>query len=506
MKRTMNRSARTFLGTLPVLAGGILLAWSLHAKESAPKLTLKVDETAVSRNDRLPSSFAPVVKRVAPSVVKVVTSTRPKLNGRGDAEDGMDERLLRRFFGLPGDPGGSGGLGRNFPMPKTEGLGSGVIVTEDGYILTNNHVVDSADTVQITLPDGREFSAKVVGKDPKTDLAVVKVDATGLPAITLSDSDKIEVGDFVLAIGNPFGIGQTVTSGIVSATGRATHGLDYEDFIQTDAAINPGNSGGALVDLNGRLVGINTAILSRSGGNLGIGFSIPVNMARDVMEALVRDGKVTRGYIGVLIQDVNPKLARQFKLGDSKGALIADVTPRGAAEKAGVRSGDVVTEVNGREVRDSQHLKNAVARVRPGETASLRILRDGEAKVIKVKVVERPEDKELAESEPAADAESGTLNGVAVADLDSRTRREFQIPESVKGAVVTSVEPQSAAADAGVQAGDVILEINRHKVAAADEAVRLTEKPEDKTTLLKLWTRRGIKFLVVDEGSDRKGR
>ena len=501
MNRTMNLNSRTLLGTLPVLAGGVLLAWSLHAKDATPKLTLKTDDSSVSRTERLPSSFSPVVKRVAPSVVKVVTSSKLKPNARGEAEEGFEDPFLRRFFG---NPGGPGGLGRQ--MPKVEGLGSGVIVTEDGYILTNNHVVDSADSVQVTLPDGREFTAKVVGKDPKSDLAVVKVDATGLPAVTLSDSDKIEVGDFVLAIGNPFGIGQTVTSGIVSATGRSTHGLDYEDFIQTDAAINPGNSGGALVDLNGRLVGINTAILSRSGGNQGIGFSIPVNMARDVMESLVRDGKVTRGFIGVRIQDVTPKLARQFKLGDSKGALIADVTPRGAAEKAGVRSGDVVTEVNGREVHDSQHLKNAVARVRPGETASLRILRDGEAKVIKVKVAERPEDKELADTEPTADTESGTLNGVAVADLDSRTRREFQIPESVKGAVITSVEPGSPSAEAGVQAGDVILEINRQKVASAEEAVRLTEKPEDKTTLLKLWSRRGIKFLVVDEGADHKAR
>ena len=497
----MNLNSRTLLGTFPVLAGGVLLAWSLHAKDAAPKLTLKTDDSSVSRTERLPSSFSPVVKRVAPSVVKVVTSLKSKPNARDEGEEGFEDPRLRRFFG---NPGGPGGFGRQ--MPKAEGLASGVIVTDDGYILTNNHVVDSADSVQVTLPDGREFTAKVVGKDPKSDLAVVKVDATGLSAITLSDSDKIEVGDVVLAIGNPFGIGQTVTSGIVSATGRSTHGLDYEDFIQTDAAINPGNSGGALVDLNGRLVGINTAILSRTGGNQGIGFSIPVNMARDVMESLVRDGKVTRGFIGVRIQDVTPKLARQFKLGDSKGALIAEVTPRGAAEKAGVRSGDVITEVNGREVHDSQHLKNAVARVRPGETATLRVLRDGEVKVIKVKVGERPEDKELADAEPTADGESGTLNGVAVADIDSRTRREFQIPESVKGAVVTSVEPQSAAADAGVQAGDVILEINRKKVASAEEAVRLTEKPEDKATLLKLWSRRGIKFLVVDEGADHKAR
>jgi serine protease Do len=493
-------SPRTLLKALPAVAVGGLLAWSLSAKDSAPKLNLKTDESSVSRTDRLPASFAPIVKKVAPSVVKVVTSGKAKMDPRNPLGEGIDDPFLRRFFGIPD------GMGRNQQMPKVQGLGSGVIVTEDGYILTNNHVVESADTVNITLADGREFTAKVVGKDPKSDVAVVKVDATGLPAVTLSDSDKVEVGDFVLAVGNPFGIGQTVTSGIVSATGRTTMGLDYEDFIQTDAAINPGNSGGALVDISGRLVGINTAILSRSGGNQGIGFSIPVNMARDIMESLVTDGKVTRGFIGVKIQNINPQLARQFKLGEPKGTLIADVTPRGAADKAGVKSGDVVTEVNGREVRDSQHFKNAIARVKPSEVAALKVLRDGETKVIKVKVGTRPEDPELAESEPTADGESGTLNGVAVADIDARTRREYQIPESVKGAVITSVEPGSAAAEAGVQAGEVILEINRQKITSADEAVKLTENPKDKTTLLKLWTRRGVRFQVVDESVEPKSR
>jgi serine protease Do len=498
----MNTTSRSLLKTLPILAVTGLLAWTLHAKDAPPKLSLKIDDATVPRTQALPSSFSPIVKRVGPSVVKVVTSAKMKMEMQGQSGDPMDNPLLRRFFG---DPFGQEGSGRGQQrMPKVQGLGSGVIVTEDGYILTNNHVVESADTVRVTLADGREFTAKVVGKDPKSDVAVVKVEATGLPAITLADSDKIEVGDVVLAVGNPFGIGQTVTSGIISATGRTTLGLDYEDFIQTDAAINPGNSGGALIDISGRLIGINTAILSRSGGNQGIGFSIPVNLARDVMESLVRDGKVTRGFIGVRIQDVDPSLARQFKLGEPKGALIADVTPKGAAEKGGLRSGDVVSEVNGREVRDSQHLKNAVARVKPGEVAALKVIRDGETRIVKVKVGERPDDGDVAEAEPAADSDNGTLNGVGVADLDSRNRREHQIPESVKGAVITTVEPQSPSAEAGLQPGDVILEINREKVTTAEEAVRLTEHPKDKTTLLKLWTRRGIRFVVVDEGSEKK--
>src|SRR4029077_12531914 len=239
---------------------------------------------------------------------------------------GVDD-FFRRFFG---DEFEGRSPRHNFGTPRQQGIGSGVITTKDGYILTNNHVVDGADEVKVSLQDGREFTARVIGRDPKSDVAVIKIDAKDLPAVTMADSDKVEVGDVVLAIGNPFGIGQTVTTGIVSATGRAgAVGLDYEDFIQTDAAINPGNSGGALVDAEGRLIGINTAILSRSGGNQGIGFAIPVNLARDVMESLVKDGHVTRGYLGVMIQDVTPVLAREFKMKETKGALVSEVVPNG---------------------------------------------------------------------------------------------------------------------------------------------------------------------------------
>jgi serine protease Do len=321
--------------------------------------------------------------------------------------------------------------------------------------------------------------------------------------VALGDSEQIEVGDVVLAVGNPFGIGQTVTMGIISATGRATLGLDYEDFIQTDAAINPGNSGGALVDANGRLIGINTAILSRSGGNQGIGFAIPVGLARDVMESLVRDGKVTRGYLGVMIQDINPSLAKKFGLEDSRGALVGEVTPKGPADKAGLESGDVVVELNGRPVKDSRNLKLSVARVDPGETATIKVLRDGQEKTLKVKVGELPGDPTVAKAATAPD--DGTLNGVGVADLDGKNRRQFNIPESVEGAVITQVEPDSAAAEAGLQPGDVILEINRKSVSDAEAAVKLTEKADDKTTLLKIWSKGGSRFVVVDESQDSQG-
>jgi len=387
------------------------------------------------------------------------------------------------------------------PMPKQHGMGSGVVVTKDGYLLTNNHVVDNADEVKVALQDGREFTAKVVGRDPKSDVAVIKIDAKDLPAVSMADSDKVEVGDIVLAVGNPFGIGQTVTTGIVSATGRGgAIGLDYEDFIQTDAAINPGNSGGALVDGEGRLIGINTAILSRSGGNQGIGFAIPVNLARDVMESLVKDGHVTRGYLGVMIQDLTPALAKEFKLKDSNGALVGDVTPRSPAEKAGLKNGDIIIEFNGKKVTDSRHLKLEVARVKPGESVPLKVLRDGSTKTLNVAVKEMPGSESVAKGDrPNNPDDNGTLNGVTVGDLDARARQEYDLPANVRGVVVTEVQPDSAAAEAGLKPGDVIQEINRQPVRSAEEAVRMTEKTDSKRTLLRVWRNGGSRYVVVDE-------
>src|SRR6185503_2745647 len=280
-----------------------------------------------------------------------------------------------------------------------------------------------------------------------------------------------------------------------------TLGLDYEDFIQTDAAINPGNSGGALVDAEGRLIGINTAILSRSGGNQGIGFAIPVNLARDVMNSLVTDGKVTRGYFGVMIQDVTPALARELDLKQRKGALVGDVVPKSPADKAGIKTGDVVIELNGKPVTDSRHLKLAVARAKPGETVHVKVLRDGSNKALDVTVKELPEPDQLAKSDSQQGDEGEALKGVAVADLDPQTRRQFKIPDTVRGVIVKDVEPGSAAAESGLQPGDVILEINKHPVKDAEDAVRLTASPKDKSTLLRLWRQGGSRFLVVDESN-----
>jgi serine protease Do len=487
--------------TLLALGGAIALGGSAVAFTQKPKAEAftppTVDERPIAREVGGHSSFAPVVKKVTPGVVKVYTMTKARTTGYGGPQTGMDD-LFRRFFG---DQFQGQMPRRNLEMPRQQGIGSGVVVTKDGYILTNNHVVDGADEVKVTLQDGREYTAKVIGRDPKSDVAVIKVSADDLPVVPMANSDKVEVGDVVLAVGNPFGLGQTVTTGIVSATGRGgTIGLDYEDFIQTDAAINPGNSGGALVDAEGRLIGINTAIFSRSGGNQGIGFAIPANLARDVMESLITDGHVTRGYVGVYIQDVTPALAKQFKLKDNnQGALVGDVTSRSPAEKAGIKSGDIILDFNGKKVSDSRHLKLEVARVKPGENVPVKVLRDGSTKTLQVTVKEMPEEKELAKNDSHHDKDNGTLNGVAVSDLDQGARQQFKVPGHVHGVVVTEVEPNSAAAEAGLKAGDVIQEINRKQVKTAEEAVQLTENVTDKTTLLRVWRDGGSHWVVVDE-------
>ncbi len=491
-----NRLTLLALGSAVALAASAL-AFTEKAKPEAQTVALNVplDGRAISRDLGGRTSFAPVVKKVAPGVVKVFTTTKAHSTSLS-APPGMED-FLHRFFG---DQFEGQNPRQNFNVPRQEGVGSGVIATKDGYILTNNHVVDGADEVKVALQDGREFTAKVVGRDPKSDVAVIKIDAKDLPAVSMADSDKVEVGDVVLAVGNPFGIGQTVTTGIVSATGRAgALGLDYEDFIQTDAAINPGNSGGALVDAEGRLIGINTAILSRSGGNQGIGFAIPVNLARDVMESLVKDGHVTRGYLGVMIQDVTPALAKEFKLKDNNGALVGDVTAKSPAEKAGLESGDVIIEFNGRKVTDSRHLKLEVARTHPGDTVPIKVLRDSSTKTLEITVKEMPGAEHLAKENSSKAEDTGTLNGVSVGDIDREARKQFDLPATLNGVVVTAVAPDSAAAEAGLKPGDVIQEINRKPVKTAEQAVRMTEDGKDKVTLLRVWRGGGSRFVVVDE-------
>lgn len=488
-------------GALIVAVSSLAVGRYVRAGET-PKLqrvALTVNEAPLQRDGSFTTSFAPVVKRVAQSVVKVNIVTKSKEVPMQEAPFGGDD-MFRRFFGdqFGGQFGSRGGTMRT---PREHGLGSGVVINKDGYILTNNHVVENADTIRVTLNDGREFTAKVVGRDPKTDVAVLKIDAKNLPYITIADSDKIQVGDICLAVGNPFGIGQTVTMGIVSATGRGGIGVgtDYEDFIQTDAAINPGNSGGALVDAEGRLIGINTAILSRSGGNQGIGFAVPINMARNVMESLITSGKVVRGFMGVSIQDVTPVLAEQFKLKEGHGALVGDVTPRSPADKAGLKSGDVIVDFNGKPVEDSRHLKLQVAEMAPGKSVPVKIVRDGHQENVNVTLKELPNSEELARNDGQAGNATDALNGVTVGDMDAQAKNELKAPANLKGALVTQVDQDSVAFESGLRPGDVIEEINRAPVKTADDAVKLTENVKDKVLLLKVWSKGVSHYVVVDE-------
>jgi serine protease Do len=508
--KTIFRQMRKRMAVL-ILAGAVVLAGialastesnhntSAKLKSGSSGVNVPLDESSVSREVLPRGSFAPIVKKVAPGVVKIKTTTTNK-GVAMQSWPGFNDPFWRHFFGDQ--------FGQILPLrplrPQREhGLGSGVIVSKEGYILTNNHVVDNASEVKVSLQDGRQFNAKVVGRDPKSDIAVVKIDAQDLPTVPMADSDKVQVGDVVLAIGNPFGVGQTVTEGIVSATGRGNMGIeDYEDFIQTDAAINPGNSGGALVDVDGRLIGINTAILSRSGGSQGVGFAIPSDLARNVMQSLVRYGQVTRGYLGAMIQDVTPELAKEFKLKEPAGALVGEVVPQGPAAKAGLKEGDVVLEFNGKNVIDSRHLRLTVAETKPGETVPIKVWRDGSSRTLEVTVKQLPGTEQLAKNESNhKDQDTGTLNGVTVGDLDPQSRQQFNVPDSVQGAVVTEVSPDSAAAEVGLKPGDVIQEINRHPVKTADDAVRLTEHAKDKRTLVRVWENGASHYIVVDESN-----
>ncbi len=474
------------------LVTAFLLAASPVWAAATPKL--KTDNSPLPADARPALTFKPIVKKVTPSVVNIYSAKT--VRQKPAFAPFFDDPFFRQFFGVPFE---------NIPRERREqSLGSGVIVTEDGYILTNNHVVDGADEIKVALDDDKNvYDAKVIGTDPQTDIAVLKIEGQNLPAITITDSDQLEVGDIVLAIGNPFGVGQTVTMGIVSAKGRSGMGIvDYEDFIQTDASINPGNSGGALVDAAGRLVGINQSIISRSGGNQGIGFSVPINLARYVMERLIADGKVTRGYLGVMIQPVTPDLAKEFKLPDNTGALIGEVTKDSPAEDAGLKEGDVIIEFNGKKVTDSRHLRLMVSQTAPGTKADVKLLRDGQQKTLTVKLGELPEGG-LARSDGRPGGlrrsqQADALDGVTVDDLDARTRRQFNIPGHVQGALVVNVEPDSPAAAAGLQPGDVILEINRQRVENADEAVRLSEQVKGSRVLLRVYSRGGSRFVVVE--------
>ncbi len=395
---------------------------------------------------------------------------------------------------------------RNFKMPrkwKEQSLGSGVIVSSEGYIITNNHVIEHANEIVITLYDKRSFKAKVIGADPKTDVAVIKIDADNLYAIQWGDSDKLQVGEFVLAIGNPFGLSHTVTMGIISAFGRANVGIaDYEDFIQTDAAINPGNSGGPLVNIKGRLIGINTAIFSKSGGYQGIGFAVPSNMARLVMDQLLQEGKVIRGWLGVTIQELTPELSKKFGIKSSRGALVGDIVKGSPAEKAGIRRGDIILEFNGKKVENVANLRNMVAQSKVASEVSITVLRKGKKYSLKVIIAELP--REIAEVVPGditEDLKLEGLTGLTVVELSREIARQLGLHKQEKGVVIVRVEPVSPAEEAGLRKGDVIQEIDREKIEGLNDYNKIVSNIKPGDTVLFFINRGGKKFYVAVKAS-----
>ena len=434
-------------------------------------------------------AFSEIASSISPSVVNISTT---KVVRRDTTTAPFFEDPFFDFF----NPF------RDFRMPKKwkeQSLGSGVIVSSDGYIITNNHVIEQADEIRVTLLDKRSFKAKIIGADAKTDVAVVKIDVKNLPTVQWGDSDKLQVGEFVLAIGNPYGLSHTVTMGIISAVGRANVGIaDYEDFIQTDAAINPGNSGGPLVNIKGELIGINTAIFSRSGGYQGIGFAVPSNMARLVMDQLEQKGKVTRGWLGVTIQELTPELSQKFGLKTTKGALVGDIAKGSPAEKAGIKRGDIILEFNGKKIKDVGHLRNMVAQSKIGDEVSIFILRGEKEYSFKVVIAELP--KEIAEPGPGntpEDSFAEGLDGLGVMDLTKESARQLGLRKDEKGVVVVRVEPGSAAEEAGIRKGDVIQEIDRKKIEGLDEYNKVVSGIRPGNTVLLFVNRGGKKFYVT---------
>ena len=463
------------LGVL--LSIGIVTGMTLFLVLGASKAASKPGETLqpVSAKghellDQFSVAFENAAAKVNQSVVPIfseqVTEVQnPFASGQNPFRDFFGNDLFNRFFSGP-----------EKQKEVVKGLGSGVIVTKDGYILTNNHVVDGAQKLTVMLGD-KEDAAKLIGRDPQTDVAVIKIDAEDLPAAALGNSDQVKVGQWVIAVGNPFQLMHTVTAGIISAKGRASVNLaDYEDFIQTDASINPGNSGGALADLDGNVIGINTAIYSPSGGNVGIGFAIPIGMAKRVMEQLISKGTITRGYLGVSIQDIDETMAKALKLKSSDGSLVSDVTADGPAAKAGIKRGDIITEFNGKSVEKSADLRSMAAESDPGTSANLKLLRDGKVKTVAVTLATRPADETLAASSKGeSDREVSKKLGISIEALTTDVAKQLNL-KSEHGVVITDVVGGSAAEEAGLHKGDLIKQVNRTDVRTVQDFQKATEK------------------------------
>ncbi len=428
--------------------------------------------------DRSAKAFASVVKKAGPAVVHVRVEKSVTRRSGQDPFGFFNDPFFERFFGPQFKHPRQEEQPREF---KQQGAGSGFVISSDGYILTNNHVVGEADTINVRLADEREFKAEVVGTDPQSDVALIKIEGKNLPFLPLGDSEKLEVGEWVIAIGSPFELSQTVTVGVVSAKGRSRIGInDYENFIQTDAAINPGNSGGPLLNIYGEVIGMNTAIFSRSGGYMGIGFAIPINMAKAIKEQLREHGKVTRGWLGVVIQDVDDDLAKSFDLESAQGVLISEVSEDSPAEKAGIKQGDVIIQLNGKQINDVAALRNKIALTSPGTEITAKIIRDGKKKEIKIAIGEQPSD--FGRKGPAGDTTLQEM-GLTLQDLTEELSGQFGYSED-QGVLIADVDPDSPAARAGLKAGQLIEEVNKKRVQNLKQLKKVLEAATNKQQVL----------------------
>ena len=496
--RATHHSKRSWIIPFLLIASGVVIGlivasefeWLPNSRAiPEQEIARPVQPVASAVQPTLPGSngqnFVDIAKAVKPAVVNIFATRSGKAEGTPGQGSPFDDPFFRRFFGDE--------FYKRFEAPrerKERGLGSGVIVDATGIIITNNHVVSKADEIKVFLSDKREFKAKLIGTDAKTDIAVLRIEAGNLPTAPWADSDKLEVGEFVLAVGNPFGLTQTVTLGIVSALGRSAGIAEYEDFIQTDAAINPGNSGGALVNVRGELVGINTAIYSQSGGNMGIGFAVPSNMAHSIMNQLVQHGKVVRGWLGVSIQELTPELATQFGVPkETKGVLVSDVMDDSPAKKAGFERGDVILEFDGRSMDSPTQLRNAVAQTVVGKKVPVKFIREKKTKTAEVLIGEQPKNLSQAGSEESGEAvaPTGLLSDLEVRELTDDLAGRYGLKAGERGVVIVRVKAGSPAEEVGVREGDIILEVNRKAVTSLKSYERLASSlPKDQSVLLLL--------------------
>jgi len=475
---------RVFFFIIVMLAAGMIVSFPLSVSYAAQA---KISEQSVDLLTRTGKAMAEVTSAVKPAIVNIATTRTIKVSGGGDPF--FDDPFFKRFFGDQ--------FGRQRQQPKehkSAGLGSGVIVSSDGYIITNSHVIKDADEIKVTLTDKKEFAGRVIGSDPKTEIAVVKIEAKDLPTVSWGNSDALQVGEVVLAVGNPYGLNQTVTMGIVSALGRANVGIaDYEDFIQTDAAINPGNSGGALVNIKGELIGINTAIYTTSGGYQGIGFAIPSNMVKSIMASLIKEGKVIRGWLGVTIQKVTPELAKQFNLKEDAGALVGDIMENSPAEKAGLQRGDIILEYDGKKIEEPNILRNMVANNLPGEEHTAVVMRDGKTRHVTITIGELPSDAQ----QPIETSDyQNVMKGITVQDVSPELAKKLRIPDKIKGVIISDIDDSSMAAGILAQ-GDVIQEINRRKVTGTKNYTDVVSKIKKDESVLLLIFRGGASLFVT---------